>query len=502
MGRIYRATYTVAGPDGNRVTKEAPGWYIELTDAAGRTKRRKGGLTEAAAKDALRQAEGQVLLEKNGLPTQAAGDLLCTELLDSYVLTLRHRDTARHAVYTERHIRGLLAGTRALVLRDLKPDAVERYLASLSEGGLAARSVNAPLVAIKSCLNWAVATRRIPYNPLGCLKAVAGPKVRVRRALSEAELGALLAASLDGPRRRALRQFHNRPGKDGTFKAATIPLPEQARLASEGRNAVLSYRLMAEAGLRVNEARCLLWRDVDLDAGLLHLRAETTKNGKADTLPLAQGLLEALQARKAETRPDEGASVVTITSRALKSFDDDLQAAGIAKRDGAGRTLDLHSLRTTCATRLVASGADIKTTQTLLRHSTPNLSLALYVRSDRNRLAQAVAGLPELKPTPLAAPEAAAALKTGTDDLDLIPENEPKSGVLPLSIRQGISRTSQNSLQDSDLATNGVLTLNQRVEGSSPSGRISKNARNPTQTRATARFAATLQDPAKTQTFW
>ena len=63
MGRVYKATYTVKGPDGQRITKTAPGFYIEWTDGAGRTRHQKAALKESEAKDALRKAEGDVLKE-------------------------------------------------------------------------------------------------------------------------------------------------------------------------------------------------------------------------------------------------------------------------------------------------------------------------------------------------------------------------------------------------------------------------------------------------------
>jgi integrase len=66
----------------------------------------------------------------------------------------------------------------------------------------------------------------------------------------------------------------------------------------------------------------------------------------------------------------------------------------VEKLDATGRVLDLHALRHTYGTRLVAAGVDIKTVQTLMRHSTPEMTLGIYVHSDRTRLATAVTQLP------------------------------------------------------------------------------------------------------------
>jgi site-specific recombinase XerD len=58
---------------------------------------------------------------------------------------------------------------------------------------------------------------------------------------------------------------------------------------------------------------------------------------------------------------------------------------------------DLHAPRHTFGTRLIAAGADIKTVQALMRHSTPVLTLGIYVHSDRARLRQAVEQLPAIE---------------------------------------------------------------------------------------------------------
>ena len=89
----------------------------------------------------------------------------------------------------------------------------------------------------------------------------------------------------------------------------------------------------------------------------------------------------------------------------MRTFNEDILAAGVAKktkvgkkwvvqkRDGAGRMIDLHALRHTFGTNLVSSGADIKTVQTLMRHSTPVLTLGIYVHVDRSRMRAAVGAL-------------------------------------------------------------------------------------------------------------
>jgi len=481
MGRVFKPTYTVKGPDGERITKQSDAYHIEWTDSSGRTRHRKAGITESVAKDALRQAEAEVLAEKNGLPTRKAGEILVKELLADYLAALKQRVSDRHCEKTKRAIKALLVGIRAAFLKDIKPEAVEGYLARLSDGTRAGRTVNAPLVAIKALLNWAVSTRRIPYNPLACVKKVSEKaKARRRRPLSEIEISRLLTAAQEGPYRRAMRRYQNRPRKDGTFKVVTIPLPKQAALAAEGRGVALAYRLMIEAGLRLNETRCLKWADMDLAAGVLHLRSETTKNGKAESLPLSPGLLDALKARKAETKASDAAPVVKVSSRMLKNFNNDLVAAGIAsldaagdvlKTDASGRTVDLHALRHTCGTRLINNGIDIKTVQAIMRHSTAALTLGIYVHKDKGRMADAVAAMPDLMPAALKN-TLDAALKNGTDDRDGPPDDVGNGGRLPTRGQQEKADDSRNAKAATSLPECAIPTLNHRVVGSNPTGRI------------------------------
>ena len=484
MGRVYKPTRKAISPDGAPVVIEYDHFYIEYTDSCGRTRRRKAGLTAGAAKDALRQAESEVLAEKNGLPTRKAGEILLSEMLAAYLQALKQHITPEHASKTEAAIEKVLAETRCAFLKDLKPECVEVFMSALQDAGkVSARTINAPLVALKSMLNWAVKTRRIPYNPLTCLKAMTGEKKRKRRALTEAEIGALLAAGLEGPRRRGMRQRQNRPRKDKSFKPVHMKLHIQAKLASEGRNAAHLYRLMLEAGLRLNEARCLTWADLDLDAKTIHLRLETTKNGNADTLPIAPALLAALQARKRELKPVEGAPVVRISSRVLKAFNSDLTAAGIEKKDAAGRTIDLHALRHTFGTRLMRNGADVKTIQSLMCHATAAMTLGVYVHKDKGQMAAAVESLPTIAPA--ARHEAAATLKTGTDDRDEMPDDDPDNGGNPLHNRHAEKANSGKAHGASALHDGAICTLNHRVGGSSSPGRIHAAQCNPTQPRAT-----------------
>ncbi len=63
----------------------------------------------------------------------------------------------------------------------------------------------------------------------------------------------------------------------------------------------------------------------------------------------------------------------------------DLAAAGILKWTPEGK-VDFHSLRVCFVTLLYESGQDLKTIQTLARHSTPHLTANVYGRARQDRL--------------------------------------------------------------------------------------------------------------------
>jgi hypothetical protein len=91
----------------------------------------------------------------------------------------------------------------------------------------------------------------------------------------------------------------------------------------------------------------------------------------------------------------------------------DLTAAGIAYETPSG-VCDFHSLRGAYISNLVASGASVKTCQTLARHSTPSLTIGVYAKASLHDISDAVESLPDLSP-PDTRPEAATLAATGTD---------------------------------------------------------------------------------------
>lgn len=145
---------------------------------------------------------------------------------------------------------------------------------------------------------------------------------------------------------------------------------EQAALSAacqRSRNKALYplVRLALTTGARKNELRCLRWRDVDLEQGLL--RFVRTKNGEGRAVPLSQDALILLRAWRITQTPES----VWVFPRADGHRPIDISKAWYIARHKAG--LDdfrFHDLRHTAASYLAMSGASLVEIAHILGHKT------------------------------------------------------------------------------------------------------------------------------------
>ncbi len=83
----------------------------------------------------------------------------------------------------------------------------------------------------------------------------------------------------------------------------------------------------------------------------------------------------------------------------VRTFYRDLDAAGIARKDESGRSVDLHALRHTFGTLLARSGVAPRTAMDLMRHADIRLTTAIYQHLDLVDTAGAVNRLPTVSAT-------------------------------------------------------------------------------------------------------
>ncbi len=89
--------------------------------------------------------------------------------------------------------------------------------------------------------------------------------------------------------------------------------------------------------------------------------------------------------RKPGNSREPSGRLLYVPSHPGRELDIDLRRAGIPKWTDEGK-VDFHSLRTTYCTLLMDSHANTKEAMTLMRHSTPDLTLQTYARTRPERL--------------------------------------------------------------------------------------------------------------------
>jgi len=244
---------------------------------------------------------------------------------------------------------------------DVTPGAVRDCLAKLREPkvsevngklvekpGLSAQTSNHILTACRSFCIWMVREGRALSNPLACLTPLSEKVVRqdqrhARRMESAATVARFIATTAAQP---------TRWGMTGTERA-------------------LLYRLAVETGLRAGELADLTRLHFRLDATTPHVAIHDggTKNGREADVPLLPGMIELLKAHTANMLPNAQVFSMPAKWDVSNMFYEDLEAAGIAHCDTAGRFFDFHALRHCTGTYLGERGVDAKIIQDIMRHA-------------------------------------------------------------------------------------------------------------------------------------
>lgn len=368
--------------------------------------------------------------------------------------TIRGRRVSpRHIANVRKQLQRVLDECGVRTLRDIDRRAVRRWMDRTASQPrdpddadsppLSARTVNMHRAAILAFCTWCVAERRLTAHPLAGLgKIEEAEPTRKRRALSEDEIARLLTAARERPLREALTV---RRGKDKGKPLAKVRPEVRERLTRVGRERELLYRFLLTTGLRKGEVTSLGVEAVDLDGDPPCVRVEGrhAKSGRSAVLPLKPELAADLRCHLAQRNCDGGGSgkdsdngdgnrnengagtgnrgsygksngsggygkgnghgsgsgegrLFRVPSDFKRVFDADLAAAGIAKTDAHGHTLDIHCLRHTFATLLARRGVSPTVAQKLMRHSDIRLTMSVYTHLELSDTAEAVAALPEV----------------------------------------------------------------------------------------------------------
>jgi len=294
MARVYRATYTVAGRDGRRVTRTAKKWYVEYTDADGIVRRKAGFTDKGATQQFAADLQRQVERERAGIIDQKSIDLsrglsaAINQHVEAYRVYLQSSGVAAyHLVESMWRLRRVIADCRVARLADVKSEPVQAWQTLREAEGMGPRTRNTYTSSLRAFVRWCIADGRMASDPLVTLsKADESADVRRhRRALTEAELSKLLHVAEHRPLSYAMTI---RRGKRKGERVAKVRPMVRAKLERLGRERNLIYRTLVMTGLRRGELEGLTWGDVSTDGpqAWLTVRACVAKNGKAESIPL------------------------------------------------------------------------------------------------------------------------------------------------------------------------------------------------------------------------
>jgi integrase len=363
------ATYSRRTKNGKPYGK----WLIRYKDVStGKWRTVAGYADKETTKTKARGLEHAAERRKQGLvdPYEAPKKVPLAGHLAAYERHLESKGgCARHIAQTKASIQAIFdaCGFRSIasLCAHDAPDKVNKYLLGRTDVGT--RTRNYYRVALNGFCRWAE-DGRMPPTPLSRLKKVTVTEsTRERRALSAYDIDTLLTAAWDGKTTR--------------------------RLTGEQRYWL--YRLATESGLRAGELASLT--PTNFHGEFVTIRASISKNGKLTEQPLRPEFVKELRPWLGKHDPDQRLWPGRWYRRAAKMLRVDLDAAGIPyKIEGQG-VCDFHSLRAVYITELAEAGVDIKSLQTLARHSTPVLTMNVYAKARPSPLAAAVAKLPDRK---------------------------------------------------------------------------------------------------------
>ncbi|MFB3893075.1 MAG: tyrosine-type recombinase/integrase [Phycisphaerae bacterium] len=413
--------------NGRKTIHEAGCWYARYKDAEGVERRVSTNChDEQAARKVLADLRAEAEKVRSGILTpeesRAARHVArpIAEHVSEYMdylkaKTIRGRKVSTaHQYIVKKQLDRLAKECGFKRIGDITRLRITKWLNSES-----AKSDKAPRTVLKyrttlmTFCKWAIREGRLAADPLVGLPGVAVDEDRKRRRpLTLEEIDALLDAAARRPLRDAL--LIRRGARKGR-QVANVRLDQRERLMRLGRERALIYKTLIYTGLRKNELATMTVADVHFDGAQsrMTLAARNAKSGKGAQIPLRADLVEDLRehireklSRYRQQVAKEGNAVPLALPRntrlfdvpkyLVRIFDRDLAAAGIAKADTDGRTVDVHSLRHTFATLLSRAGVAPRIAQELMRHSDIRLTMNTYTHLQLIDTAGAVETLPRI----------------------------------------------------------------------------------------------------------
>jgi len=355
-------------------------YVLFFTDETGKRKKKTletdKGVSERIARDLL----NKVVLRKNGFLDERDEKLaehkarpLKEHIADFCRFVASDGATEKHVRGVEMRIQRVLTLAKIKRISDLSLVDVQEALTQLRKIR-STGTLNTYIRDLKAFSRWLWKDKRAREHCLLDLetKDAKNDRRRVRRRMPDDEAMRVIQAAQNGPKR------------------GNLSGPDRAML----------YRLAHGTGFRAKELRTITPESFRLndDPPTVKVLACYTKNRQEAIQPIAMGLADLLRpwlARKAPGRP-VFERLVHDTAKMLRF---DLAAAGVPYIVD-GEYNDFHASRGTYVSNLVASGASVKTCQTLARHADPALTIGIYAKASLHDIHGAVENLPDLTAKP------------------------------------------------------------------------------------------------------
>ncbi len=240
--------------------------------------------------------------------------------------------------------------------------ALRGWLADLTDEGAASATIQRRVASVRGFFSWAEGEGHLAADPAARLKAP-----RKTRRLPKVPSGEALNATFGSAETRASEE------------GDAVALRDLALL-----------EVLYSSGLRVSEACALRLRDVDRDRRSLTVLG---KGGKERTVPVGVSALAAVDAwlsrRPEVARPDSpdtvflGARGGSMDPRVVRRVVHEATRAA-----GPGAEIGPHGLRHAMATHLIEGGADLRSVQEMLGHSSvATTQIYTHVTTERLRTA-------------------------------------------------------------------------------------------------------------------
>ena len=325
-------------------------------------------------------------------------------IVDAFAAHLRlERGRSEHTVRAYRREAGSLLRhlreVERIVPAELDVTALRSWLSARAETGASASTLARSAAAARTFTTWLAATGRIPHDVGGRLRAPRRGR-HLPTVLTGEQAGALLDGIVAEP---ATPRQEPATGADAPPAAGEENAPEDAPAAPDAppdpferavalRDAAV-LELLYSSGLRVSELVALDRGGIDPGGRTVRVRG---KGDKERVVPVGVPALVAVEAWEAEGRPvlaargrgsSSGRALFLgvrggrLGDRAVRTLVD-----RYAARAGISRHISPHTLRHSAATHLVEGGADLRSVQDFLGHSSlATTQIYTHVSAERLR---------------------------------------------------------------------------------------------------------------------